>query len=140
MADQVLIVDDDRRLSAMLAEYLTGNGGFRVRTVNTAGAGIAEIARLAPAAVVLDVLLPDMDGFEALKRIRANSDVPVLMLTARGGETDHILGLETGADQYVQRPCSSREVLARLMAILRRRNGCVPSICDEITASLRTKA
>jgi two-component system phosphate regulon response regulator OmpR len=110
MADQVLIVDDDRRLSALLAEYLTGNG-FRVQAAETAGAGIAEVARLLPDAVILDVMLPDMDGFEALKRIRANSDVPVLMLTARGDETDRIVGLEIGA-----------ELLARLKAILRRRN------------------
>ena len=121
MADQVLIVDDDRRLSDMLAEYLTGNG-FGVRAAETAGAGIAEIARLSPDAVVLDVMLPDMDGFEALKRIRANSDVPVLMLTARGDETDRIVGLEIGADDYLPKPFNPRELLARLKAILRRRN------------------
>jgi len=121
MADQVLIVDDDRRLSAMVAEYLTGNG-FRVRAAETAGAGIAEIARLSPDAVVLDVMLPDMDGFEALKRIRSSSDVPVLMLTARGDETDRIVGLEIGADDYLPKPFNPRELLARLKAILRRRN------------------
>ncbi|PBB28998.1 MULTISPECIES: response regulator transcription factor [Mesorhizobium] len=121
MADQVLIIDDDKRLSAMVAEYLTGNG-LRVVTADTAGAGLAEIARLSPDAVVLDVMLPDMDGFEALKRIRAKSDVPVLMLTARGGETDRIVGLEIGADDYLSKPSNSRELLARLKAILRRRN------------------
>ncbi|QND69132.1 response regulator transcription factor (plasmid) [Mesorhizobium loti] len=121
MADQVLIVDDDRRLSAMVAEYLTGNG-FRVRTADTAGAGIAEIARLSPDAVILDVMLPDMDGFEALKRIRANSDVLVLMLTARSDETDRIVGLEIGADDYLPKPFNPRELLARLKTILRRRN------------------
>jgi two-component system phosphate regulon response regulator OmpR len=121
MADQVLIVDDDRRLSAMLAEYLSGNG-FRVQTADTAGAGIAEVVRLSPDAVILDVMLPDMDGFEALKRIRARSDVPVLMLTARGDETDRIVGLEIGADDYLPKPFNPRELLARLKAILRRRN------------------
>ena len=121
MADQVLIVDDDRRLSAMLAEYLAGNG-FRVQAAETAGAGIAEIARLGPDAVVLDVMLPDMDGFEALRRIRAASDVPVLMLTARGDETDRIVGLEIGADDYLPKPFNPRELLARLKAILRRRS------------------
>jgi DNA-binding response OmpR family regulator len=121
MADQVLIVDDDRRLSAMLAEYLAGNG-FRVQAAETAGAGIAEIARLGPDAVVLDVMLPDMDGFEALRRIRATSDVPVLMLTARGDETDRIVGLEIGADDYLPKPFNPRELLARLKAILRRRS------------------
>jgi two-component system, OmpR family, phosphate regulon response regulator OmpR len=122
MADQVLIVDDDTRLSAMLAEYLTGNG-FRVHAAETAGAGIADIGRLAPDAVILDVMLPDMDGFEALRRIRTNSDVPVLMLTAKGDETDRIVGLEIGADDYLPKPFNPRELLARLKAILRRRNG-----------------
>lgn len=121
MADQVLIVDDDTRLSAMLAEYLTGNG-FRVHTTATAGAGIAETARAAPDAVILDVMLPDMDGFEALRRIRTTSDVPVLMLTAKGDETDRIVGLEIGADDYLPKPFNPRELLARLKAILRRRH------------------
>jgi two-component system phosphate regulon response regulator OmpR len=122
MADQVLIVDDDRRLSAMLAEYLAGNG-FRVSAAETAGAGIADMARLAPDAVILDVMLPDMDGFEALRRIRSASDVPVLMLTAKGDETDRIVGLEIGADDYLPKPFNPRELLARLKAILRRRGG-----------------
>ncbi|MER8613178.1 response regulator [Mesorhizobium sp. M1216] len=81
MADQVLIVDDDRAPVRMLGTYLTSNGGFRVQAAETAVAGIAEIARLSPDAVVLCAMLPEMDGFEALGRIRANSDVPVLMLT-----------------------------------------------------------
>jgi DNA-binding response OmpR family regulator len=105
----------------MLAEYLVGNG-FRVQAAETAGAGIAEISRLSPDAVILDVMLPDMDGFEALKRIRGKSDVPVLMLTARGDETDRIVGLEIGADDYLPKPFNPRELLARLKAILRRRN------------------
>jgi DNA-binding response OmpR family regulator len=121
MADQVLIVDDDRRLAAMLAEYLTGSG-FRVAAAENATDGIAEIARTGPDAVVLDVMLPDMDGFEALRRIRQTSDVPVLMLTARGDETDRIVGLEIGADDYLPKPFNPRELLARLKAILRRRN------------------
>jgi len=121
MADQVLIVDDDRRLSAMLAEYLSGNG-FGAAAVETATDGLAEIARRTPDAVVLDVMLPDMDGFEALRRIRQSSDVPVLMLTARGDETDRIVGLEIGADDYLPKPFNPRELLARLKAILRRRN------------------
>jgi len=122
MADQVLIVDDDRRLAAMLAEYLAGNG-FRTHAVETAGAGIAELARLAPDAIILDVMLPDMDGFEALRRIRAGSNVPVLMLTAKGDETDRIVGLEIGADDYLPKPFNPRELLARLKAILRRSHG-----------------
>ncbi len=122
MADKVLIVDDDTRLSAMLAEYLAGNG-FAVSRSETAGAGIAEIARHQPDIVVLDVMLPDFDGFEALRRIRLTSQVPVVMLTAKGDETDRIVGLEIGADDYLPKPFNPRELLARLRAVLRRRNG-----------------
>ena len=124
MAEQVVIVDDDTRLSAMLADYLSGNG-FQVRTAATAGAGVAEVQRGAPDAVILDVMLPDFDGFEACRRIRAVSDVPVLMLTAKGEETDRIVGLELGADDYLPKPFNPRELLARLKAILRRRSGTV---------------
>jgi two-component system phosphate regulon response regulator OmpR len=120
MADTVLIVDDDTRLSAMLADYLSGNG-YSVRAAATARAGVEEVARATPGAVILDVMLPDFDGFEALRRIRAASDVPVLMLTAKGDETDRIVGLEIGADDYLPKPFNPRELLARLKAILRRR-------------------
>lgn len=121
MAEHLLIIDDDTRLSAMLRDYLSGNG-FTVRTAATAGAGLADLARNPANAVVLDVMLPDIDGFEVLRRIRAGSDVPVLMLTARGDETDRIVGLEIGADDYLPKPFSARELLARLRAILRRRS------------------
>lgn len=119
MAEQVLIVDDDARLSAMLAEYL-GNNGFAVSLAPSALAGLAEIARHPPDAVILDVMLPDLDGFETCRRIRAQSDVPVLMLTAKGEETDRIVGLELGADDYLPKPFNPRELLARLKAVLRR--------------------
>ncbi len=122
MADDVLIVDDDTRLSAMLADYLAGNG-FRVRAATTARAGLNELARNTPDAVILDVMLPDFDGFETCRRIRAVSDVPVLMLTAKGDETDRIVGLEIGADDYLPKPFNPRELLARLKAVLRRRGG-----------------
>ena len=120
MADQVLIVDDDTRLSAMLSEYLSDNG-FRVATAAAALEGIAEITKRPPDVVILDVMLPDIDGFEACRRIRQVSDVPVLMLTAKGEETDRIVGLELGADDYLPKPFNPRELLARLKAILRRR-------------------
>lgn len=123
MAEQVLIVDDDTRLSAMLADYLSGNG-YTVRTAATATAGLNAIERDRPDAVILDVMLPDLDGFETCRRIRTSSSVPVLMLTAKGEETDRIVGLEIGADDYLPKPFSPRELLARLRAILRRsRNG-----------------
>ena len=122
MAERVLIVDDDTRLSAMLADYLAANG-FAVHTAATAAAGLADLRRHAPNAIILDVMLPDLDGFETCRRVRAVSDVPILMLTAKGEETDRIVGLELGADDYLPKPFSPRELLARLKAILRRRNG-----------------
>ena len=119
MAADVLIIDDDTRLSAMLSDYLT-NAGFSVRCAATGNMGLAELSRLPPAAVILDVMLPDSDGFEMCRKIRATNDVPILMLTAKGEETDRIVGLELGADDYMPKPFSPRELLARLKAILRR--------------------
>lgn len=126
MAEQILVIDDDTRLSAMLRDYLEGNG-YTVRTAATGMMGLAGIGRQRVDAVILDVMLPDLDGFEVLRRIRAESDVPVLMLTAKGDETDRIVGLEIGADDYLPKPFSSRELLARLRAILRRRAGGAPA-------------
>jgi len=119
MADQVLIIDDDTRLSAMLSDYLAENG-FRVRAAATARAGLEEIGRHPPDAIILDVMLPDLDGFETCRRIRSFSSVPVVMLTAKGDETDRIVGLEIGADDYLPKPFNPRELLARLKAVLRR--------------------
>lgn len=125
MADEVLIVDDDSRLSAMLADYLSANG-FSVQTSSSGQAGLAQIARRAPDAVILDIMLPDLDGFEICRRIRTSSTVPILMLTAKGEDTDRIVGLELGADDYLPKPFNPRELLARLKAILRRSGGIAP--------------
>jgi two-component system phosphate regulon response regulator OmpR len=119
MADAVLIIDDDARLAAMLGDYLAGNG-FSVSSAGSGEAGLAQLRRQPADAVVLDVMLPDMDGFETCRRIRAFSQVPVLMLTAKGEETDRIVGLEIGADDYLPKPFNPRELLARLKAVLRR--------------------
>jgi len=119
MADRVLIIDDDTRLSAMLAEYL-GNAGFAARAAGDGATGLADLAATGADAVILDIMLPDLDGFEICRRIRATSDVPILMLTAKGDETDRIVGLEIGADDYLPKPFSPRELQARLKAILRR--------------------
>ncbi len=116
---KVLVIDDDRRLCAMLRSYLEGNGA-QVAERHDAGSGLALLADGSFDAVVLDVMLPDFDGFEACRRIRASSDVPVIMLTARGDETDRVVGLELGADDYLPKPFSPRELLARLRAITRR--------------------
>jgi DNA-binding response OmpR family regulator len=110
----------------MLADYLAGNG-FAVRSAASAAEGLSDLQRRAPDAVILDIMLPDMDGFETCRRIRAVSDVPVLMLTAKGEETDRIVGLELGADDYLPKPFNPRELLARLKAILRRRHGAAGS-------------
>lgn len=116
---QVLLADDDVELAGMLREYLEREG-FAVTVVHD-GAAAAELA-LGGAfqIVILDVTMPGVDGLEALRRIRRGSRVPVIMLTARGDDIDRIVGLELGADDYVPKPCTPRELTARLRAILRR--------------------
>jgi len=120
MAERILMIDDDTRLSAMVSEYLGARGMEAVARADAAS-GLAELERGGFAALVLDVMLPDADGFEVCRRVRARSDVPILMLTARGDEEDRIVGLELGADDYLPKPFNPRELLARLRAILRRR-------------------
>jgi DNA-binding response OmpR family regulator len=119
MSAQVLLADDDIELAGMLKEYLEREG-FGVATVHDGEAA----ARLALSGgyqiVVLDVMMPKLDGIEALRQIRQTSRVPVVMLTARGDDIDRIVGLELGADDYVPKPCTPRELVARLRAILRR--------------------
>jgi DNA-binding response OmpR family regulator len=119
MASRVLLIDDDERLPDLLRSYLEQNGV----TLAHAPDGLRGLAMLdqgAWDAVLLDVMMPGIDGLEVCKRIRAKSTVPVIMLTARGDETDRVVGLELGADDYVAKPFSPRELLARLRAVLRR--------------------
>jgi DNA-binding response OmpR family regulator len=116
---RILIVDDDGELCDLLREYL-GAAGFEIETVREAAVGLDRALSGEPHLVVLDVMLPQMDGFEVLRRIRARSSVPVLMLTARGADVDRIVGLEIGADDYLAKPFNPRELLARIHAILRR--------------------
>ena len=115
----VLVVDDDPELCDMLARYLAPQG-FVVSAVHDGQEGLDAAAAGDWAAVVLDVMLPGLDGFEILRRLRARSDVPVVMLTARGDDVDRIVGLEVGADDYLAKPFNPRELVARLRAILRR--------------------
>lgn len=122
MAERILIIDDDARLAAMVSDYLAA-AGYAVERCSTGLAGLDSAARGTSDAVVLDLMLPDLDGLEVCRRLRALSDVPVLMLTARGEDTDRIVGLELGADDYLAKPFNPRELLARLRAILRRRGG-----------------
>ncbi|MCB9744368.1 MAG: response regulator transcription factor [Alphaproteobacteria bacterium] len=119
MTQHILIIDDDERLAAMLTRYLGGRG-FTVRAKPDALSGLASLEEAPVDAVILDVMLPDLDGFEVCRRIRARSEVAVLMLTARGEDTDRIVGLELGADDYLPKPFNPRELAARLSAVLRR--------------------
>jgi DNA-binding response OmpR family regulator len=119
VAERILLVDDDPRLAAMVAEYL-GAAGYRVSAAASGVAGLERLGAEPYDALVLDLSLPDMDGLEVCRRLRARSDVPVLMLTARGDAMDRVVGLELGADDYLPKPFEPRELLARLRAILRR--------------------
>lgn len=119
MTTAVLLADDDIELSGMLAEYLEREG-FAVTAVHDGESAARLAAGGAYQIVVLDVMMPRIDGVEALRRIRQASRVPVIMLTARGDDVDRIIGLELGADDYVAKPCTPRELAARLRAILRR--------------------
>ena len=120
MSERVLLVEDDSRLAEMLSEYL-GRAGFRISLATLGAAALRQLAASSYDAVVLDLMLPDMDGLDVCRQIRTGSDTPVLMLTARGDAIDRIIGLELGADDYLPKPFEPRELLARLRAVLRRR-------------------
>ncbi|MCF4152401.1 response regulator transcription factor [Dethiosulfovibrio sp. F2B] len=128
--DKILVVDDDRELGELLTEYLGGEG-FQVSLSYDGKNGALEAAAGKHDLVVLDVMLPGQSGFEALKEIRRTSSIPVIMLTAKGDEVDRVLGLEMGADDYLPKPFSPRELLARVRAVMRRRNG--PSDPERLT-------
>jgi DNA-binding response OmpR family regulator len=115
----LLIIDDDQELCAMLAEYLAPEG-FVALTASSGPAGLEQLAHATVDLVILDVMLPELSGFDVLRRLRAQSRVPVIMLTARGEEVDRIVGLELGADDYLAKPFSPRELVARIRAVLRR--------------------
>ena len=115
----VLLVDDDEELCTMLSEYLAAEQ-FEVTAVHNGQDGVDSIRAESFDAVVMDITMPVLDGFDALRQVRTFSTVPVLMLTARGDETDRIVGLEIGADDYLPKPFNPRELSARLKAILRR--------------------
>lgn len=118
---RLLMIDDDRKLCRLVSTYLQPLG-FDVTAIHSGLEGVyrATAAGEAWHAIILDVMLPEIDGFEVLRRIRARSQIPILMLTARGDETDRIVGLEVGADDYLPKTFSTRELLARLRAVLRR--------------------
>jgi two-component system, OmpR family, phosphate regulon response regulator OmpR len=122
MVERILIVEDDSRLAEMLLEYL-GQAGFGVTLAPLGATALEKLSEANYDAVVLDLMLPDMDGLTLCRQLRAKYDTPVLMLTARGDAVDRIVGLELGADDYLPKPFEPRELIARLRAIMRRRTG-----------------
>jgi DNA-binding response OmpR family regulator len=130
---RLLIVEDDVRLCGLVKDYLE-TMGYSVTMEHSGPAGLARALKDEFQAILLDVMLPGMDGFEVLRRLRAHSTVPVLMLTGRGEEADRIVGLELGADDYLPKTFSTRELLARLRAVLRR------SIMNQAAAADRRNA
>ena len=118
---RVLIVDDDRELCQMLGEYLVAEH-FDVKTLHDGGEALAELERNQFEILILDVMLPSVNGFDLLRKLGATHDTPILMLTARGDDVDRIVGLELGADDYLSKPFNPRELVARIRAILRRAN------------------
>ena len=122
MGERILLIEDDSRLAGMVAEYL-GKAGIHVIHAENGARGLALFDRESVDAVILDLMLPDTDGLEICRQLRARSDGPILMLTARGDPMDRVVGLEMGADDYLPKPFEPRELLARLRAILRRSRG-----------------
>lgn len=119
MSHQILIIDDDQCLSDLLKQYLQTEG-FEVVCAEDGEMGVKKALNMTLDAIILDVMLPKLNGFEVLKAIREHSQVPIIMLTARGDDVDKIVGLEIGADDYLPKPCNPRELVARIRAILRR--------------------
>ncbi len=130
---KLLVIEDDVRLCRLVKDYLEGMG-YSVAMEHSGPTGLATALKDSFQAIILDVMLPGMDGFEVLRRLRAHSTVPVLMLTGRGEEADRIVGLELGADDYLPKTFSTRELLARLRAVLRR------SIMNEAASADRRNA
>jgi two-component system, OmpR family, phosphate regulon response regulator OmpR len=122
MVERILVVEDDSRLAEMLLEYL-GQAGFGVTVAALGATALQKLSEANYDVVVLDLMLPDMDGLNVCRQLRAKYDTPVLMLTARGDAVDRIVGLELGADDYLPKPFEPRELVARLRAIMRRRAG-----------------
>jgi two-component system alkaline phosphatase synthesis response regulator PhoP len=124
MNETILIVEDEPKVAKLARDYLE-QGGFRVLTAAEGPTGLAMARREHPALIVLDLMLPGLDGLDVCRALRRESDVPIIMLTARADETDRLIGLELGADDYITKPFSPRELVARVRALLRRVKGTV---------------
>jgi two-component system OmpR family response regulator len=120
MNKRVLIIDDDKKLNDLLITFLSSYG-FTADSVTHPDEGLNYIFNNSPDLVILDIMLPDKDGFEVCREIRLKSDIPIIMLTARGEVTDRIVGLELGADDYLPKPFEPRELVARMQTVLRRK-------------------
>lgn len=115
----ILVIDDDRSIVELVKLYLT-NEGYQVEVAHTGREGLRLFNQLNPALVLLDLMLPELDGYEVCRQIRRESNIPIIMMTARGDDIDTIVGLELGADDYVAKPFNTRELVARIKAVLRR--------------------
>ncbi len=135
MTERLLIIDDDRELCTLLQEFLRQEG-FEVDLCHDGREALLRCQRTVFDAIVLDIMLPGMQGLEVLRRLRERLDTPVLMLTARGEDTDRIIGLELGADDYLPKPCNPRELAARLRAILRRGRSAEPAMDADLRVGL----
>lgn len=118
-AQTILVVEDEASIASFVSLYLK-NAGYDVRAVTTGSAALTQVAADPPALIILDLMLPDLDGIEICRRVRKTSDVPILMLTARDEDVDKIIGLEVGADDYLTKPFNPRELVARVKSVLRR--------------------
>jgi DNA-binding response OmpR family regulator len=118
-AQTILVVEDEASIASFVSLYLK-NAGYEVRAVTTGSAALTQVATDPPALILLDLMLPDLDGIEICRRVRKTSDVPILMLTARDEDVDKIIGLEVGADDYLSKPFNPRELVARVKSVLRR--------------------
>ena len=119
---KILIVEDEPKIASLLEDYLRAQGPFETRVIGRGDQALPAFEEFKPALVLLDLMLPGMDGIDVCKRLRAISEVPIIMVTARVEEIDRLLGLELGADDYICKPFSPREVVARVKAVLRRSN------------------
>jgi two-component system OmpR family response regulator len=134
--DHIMVVDDDAEIRSLLREYLQKHG-YRVTVVADGKAMQAALATARPDLVVLDLMLPGEDGLSLCRTLRARSSLPVIMLTARGEETDRIVGLEMGADDYLAKPFSPRELLARIRSVLRRTRSLPDNLAPEAVSAFR---
>ena len=131
--EPVLLIEDEENIASFVAMYLEKEG-YVVEIAATGGDGLARAEKLKPAVIILDIMLPDIDGFEVCRSLRHDSDVPIIMLTARDTATDKVVGLELGADDYITKPFEPRELVARVKSVLRRSSGTVKPGLKPISA------